>query len=51
MSAVKNFQKRDVADALDLLLHMIGLVSRGLEPSPEDVDEVKRLIAEIRNAR
>ena len=51
MGLLKNFQKDDVAKALDLLLHMVGLLAEGNKPSDHDMAEVRELIAQIKNSR
>lgn len=51
MGLVKNFQKDDVAKALDLLLHMVRVLRDGEKPDALDMNEVARLISEIKASR
>ena len=48
---LKNFQKNDVAEALDLLLHMIEVLAERARPDSDDIARVRELISEIKNAR
>jgi hypothetical protein len=51
MGQMKNFQPSDVAKALDLLLHMVGVLSEGNKPAAEDMAQVKELIEQIKQSR
>jgi hypothetical protein len=51
MGLMKNFQPSDVAKALDLLLHMVGVLSEGNKPAAEDMAQVKELIEQIKQSR
>ena len=47
----KNFQVKDLAEVLDLLLVMVRTVADGLQPHKSDVGRAIELIAEIRASR
>jgi hypothetical protein len=51
MGMVKNFQHTDVAEALDLLLHMIKVLAEGAQPHAGDMARVSELVAEIKSSR
>ena len=52
MGLVPNFRPSVVAEALDLLLHMVRLLADGdLKPSTEDMADLQELIEEIKNSR
>jgi hypothetical protein len=51
MGMVKNFQQRDVAEALELLLHMVETLATGGTVSVEDVQRVRDLAREIKQSR
>ncbi len=51
MGMVKNFSQRDVAEALDLLLHMVTLLMERERPDADDIARVRELIREIKDSR
>lgn len=51
MGMLKNFQQRDVAEALDLLLHMVELLAERERPDQDDIGRVRELIKEIKNSK
>lgn len=51
MGMLKNFQQRDVAEALELLLHMVTMASIGKQPTTEDKGQLLELIREIKTSK
>lgn len=47
----KEFQPRDVAEALDLLLHMVTRIAEREKPDTDDIGRVRELIAQIKNQK
>jgi hypothetical protein len=51
MGLVQNFRPVDVANALDMLLHMLKVVSEGKPLDQGDIAEMKQLIRHIEASR
>lgn len=51
MTLVKNFDQKDVAEALGLIMHMIEALADDNKPSTEDIRRVRDLAAEIKLSR
>ncbi len=48
---VPNFQPKEVADVLDLLLHMVCVIAEEGQPSLDDIEHVRQMIEKIRISR
>ena len=51
MGLVPNFQKSDVAEALELIAHMLTLLSEREKPDKDDIGRVRELAKQIRQSR
>lgn len=51
MGMLMNFDQRDVAEALELLMHMMNMAAEGRQPSGEDQERVRELCRKIRASR
>lgn len=47
---VKGFQKNDVAEALDLIAHMLTILREREKPDGDDIARVRELAKQIRDS-
>jgi hypothetical protein len=51
MGLVPNFQKSDVAEALELIAHMLTIIAERERPDGDDIKRLRWLAKQIRNSR
>jgi hypothetical protein len=51
MGLVPNFEKSDVAEALELIAHMLTIIAERERPDVDDIKRLRWLAKQIRNSR
>jgi hypothetical protein len=51
MGLVPNFEKSDVAEALELIAHMLTIIAERERPDGDDIKRLRWLAKQIRNSR